>query len=1037
MNFVKSTSTQSSDSLYFNVLKLENFSEHTLVLTPKVIVPQGFNLLSRIPPKVRLQPGKTKHIPFRISISKTAYSDINYNIQAKILSELKEQIAQASCEVHIRPRRDWNFKIDDSEMIFSGTRNTSSAFSFHLLNLGNVKEKIHINIQIPEGFKPANSNRKKDFNVALSPGVDTTIFYKVVQKYKNQELNFSDNIKIQAYNDIYHINKSIRISSYSNVFEYSPLKGQYQSYIEYSRRSIDGLREIKDELRTKGIVPLKNDNKLLYSFTNYDLSNTDEFWERSYYQLVFEGKNFSGGIGQHYSNLLVDAYNPHGAFAKWKFSTSKKSEFELYASQGLDYNITSVAAGNQLIIDKILIKTSAGYNEDSRRKQNSKSGILSASLPITKNHKLNLNTRAIERDYFKDSTYTQSGIQGNWSYFGRITPRLFMNVKNRFQTKGFYTGNQANNQFDAIFKYRLSQKNRLLIDYSYQSKTGGSSDYEIKNHRVKSALDFKTHRNQNIRTGLWLEEYTNSETSLHSESKSCNIWMETSSRGDNIAYTISAVAGYRFQENTGFDSGKEIAFKNKSPNITLESTLNIAPFGVRCSYINGSQKSSSLSQRFNYNEFRISPTYRKEILRDKMLFDLQADYQLDWVNNRKSINIRPKVSWKLKNNWTLLADAYISAYSERKVSFSGNDINSNFRISLHKDFNIGRKRKKEKFHKMKMVFFRDDNKNGLHDKKEKGIEKSLIDINKNRDDKEEKYIQLSKLVSQSDGEISYNNLPEGTYDLAVNQLASTEGYFNFSGNKMQIKLDKDTTCFIPYIKAYKIQGKLALKKTSISSAKVGQVSNIKVSATDTHGNTFSCLTNRSGYYQLPVAGKDNYVVSIHNPYGSRIKVNNNLAKVDFSDKESETVNFEFVEKRRRVNMKRAHKRTANKKYSSINPNKAKTALNKNRNTTTKKTKRAVSKNAKPTKPAKPKIINNKQKRAKLQAPRNDLFYWTFHYFNSKLQKTEDYSVYGAFVYLSNANNFASELRTKQIPAILLFNEKKKLYYVCIHKKPVN
>lgn len=1026
LSFVKTNSIQSSDSLYFNVLKLENISEHALLVSLKISVPEVLTLMSKIPAEIILFPGKIKHIPFRISISKTASSNQEYNLQAQLLSENRQSIVQTACKIKIRPHREWNIIIDDSELIFSGEKNTIAQFNFRLVNLGNTNEKISINLDIPEGFKPAGSNRRKNFNIKLLPGKDSLISYKVIQKQKNKELNFSDDIILRTYNDHNHYKERIKISSYSNYFDFLPLKKNELSYIEYSRKMTNGIQDIKHELKLKGIIPLKSDNKLIYSFTNYDLTNTEEFWERSYYQLVFEGKNFSGGIGQHYSNLLLDGYNPHGAFVKYKVAASKKSEIELYASQGLDYNITSVAAGHELTIDKLIIKTSLGYNEDGKRKQKSKSGIFSAKIPLSINHEINLNARGIERETYNDSLYIQRAMQGNWSYLGKMSPRLFLNFKNRFRTKGFYFGNQSDNKMTAAINFKVNRKSRWMIEYSYNTKTGGSNNYDITDHLLKTTYEFKTHKNRNIKTGIWLEEYSNQETTNFNIVRSCNLWVETSSRKGGLTYDFSAMAGYRFQENSLVENGNELFDEDSAFNLLVEGKATLAPFSMRCSYIDGSQKSSGLSQRSNYNELRISPSFRQDLFRDKMLVELQADYDVDWVSKRKSFNIRPRVSVLLNKDWSIIMDGYISAYGEQSQSLIGDDFNSNFRISLRKNFSIGKRHKKEKYHKMEMVFYRDENKNGLKDKNEKGIEKNLVSIDKRRDQKDEKYVSLSNLVSQNDGKISYENIPEGYYDLDVNQLASTDGYFNFEGSKLNIKLDKDTTCYIPYIKAYKIEGELVLKKSRISSKKVGQVSKIKVTATDSQGKSFSCLTSRSGYYQLPVAGKDTYVVSIHNPYGRRIKVKNNNTSVDFSENEVEEVNFEFVEKRRQVNMKKAKSSSNRKKNSLSRLPKANKKTDKNKAV-------KVDEETKLVKPAVVKKSAVVEKTIHAKDSLTNIDYWIYTKPIKDENKKEQYWVVGGFRNEENAVKRKDILVNIGVDTSIIYNEEYGLYYVFIKK----
>jgi hypothetical protein len=275
----------------------------------------------------------------------------------------------------------------------------------------------------------------------------------------------------------------------------------------------------------------------------------------------------------------------------------------------------------------------------------------------------------------------------------------------------------------------------------------------------------------------------------------------------------------------------------------------------------------------------------------------------------------------------------------------------------------------------------------------------------------------------------------------IEQRSNPDGYFNFGNSKQKVKVKSDTICYIPYVKAYRIRGNLKIKIASISSGKLTKLANIRVTATDRGGKAYFALTDRTGHFILPVAGKDEYIISINNPYGRRVKVINQNSKVDFIDVEEEHVSFEFIEQKRRVNMKKA------KSFSSQ-------ILKKNaKNDRIKdlpKVKKEYTHNDPPKKDVKIvkkesreiKKLNSNEKIAKfipLNKPLkakdslSGMDYWIYSRIVDEGIKKESYRVVGCFKYHKNAEGQANKLKENGIDALFFLNEKYNMYYVYIRK----
>lgn len=1010
MNFIKRESLQNSDSLYFNVLKVQNLSKDTLRLNLNINLPEEFLMMSRISKSFILKPGAKKNIPFRLSISNTALSKHEYQILAQLSNEANEEFEPAITVLRIKEKRNWEMLNPTKELnITSGVLN-ESYFSLEFRNNGNVNEEVSLIIEPPQGYKVKIAGQNAaDFEFDLLAGRDTSLNFVLIRKRNQQLVIPQDKIEIKAYNSLKVFRKNIQINAFSSHFEFIRKKIKRNNFIEYSRRTSSSKSKPTQSILTRGFIPFKNKKrKIEYSFMNYNISDKEDFLKKSYYNLSYSSPNLIVGLGQSSSVLGVDLYNPRSVYLNKKIELNTKNKIEFYSSQGIDEAITCVGLGYEYSKNKFSVKTSAGYTHNELLQQNVKSVRLQSALPLGEKQRVFLTIRGSEREHLFLDTDISQGLQGNFSYNLNLSRRLNFHLESAFNTPEFYRTKQSVAKYGAKLNYGLPKlKSTLSLEYLSNNKTyisGGfgssaSSEKSLDNNEYKIFLNLMLSRKVKMRLGAMIDEVNFEDTNKDKQfTQSYNLLVDLRKTGD-FQYFGSLIAGYRLKEYDFVNNNSLELEDGGMANIHFDGGLNYQASGLSVQYDFGPSLSRSSFSSVDYWMLRVSPYVKKEFFHKKLLVQFYADYTRDWGLQRTYLNVRPQVNILLKQNWVFKIEGNLSVNGKKDLSFEDDNFRQDIRFSIRKDFNFGRKRgKKKKYSDVDVFFFKDDNKNDVFDKGEKGISNGFLQMLPVANDSISEKFSLSPLLSGDNGKVTYSNIPQGDYDLDIQRMVNVDGYFNFKNSKHNIQLKSDTICYIPFVKAYRIFGKLELKKAGIGSKKIKTIKGIRVMATDSKGQKYSSLTDRAGNFLLPVAGKDIYTVSINNPYGRLIKVSHNHVKVNFAQHDKEEVNFQFVEKRRRVKMKKASTSS----------------------TTTKKIIKGIKKD-----------IGVQEKVKSNQTKKKELDHWIFTKKSETGNSNDKYWVVGAYRNKTNAQKRVDQIN--QAKANWIFVPDKKLYYVFTKK----
>ena len=118
------------------------------------------------------------------------------------------------------------------------------------------------------------------------------------------------------------------------------------------------------------------------------------------------------------------------------------------------------------------------------------------------------------------------------------------------------------------------------------------------------------------------------------------------------------------------------------------------------------------------------------------------------------------------------------------------------------------------------------------------------------------YFMTADLLSDFNGTVTYENIPEGFYLLEYFPVSKIEGAFSTDETMQLVKIDKDKNIEIPFTENNLIFGNIILNRSKLSNLGNIDISNIKITAEDSYGKKYSALTNASGEFKIYVPNVD-------------------------------------------------------------------------------------------------------------------------------------------------------------------------------------
>ncbi len=337
----------------------------------------------------------------------------------------------------------------------------------------------------------------------------------------------------------------------------------------------------------------------------------------------------------------------------------------------------------------------------------------------------------------------------------------------------------------------------------------------------------------------------------------------------------------------------------------ISGSVRSRNWSVQAMYTNGPR---SVFDHFSWNYFsrqsrslRVMPSFNSFIFKDIIQLESSISYNNDLVTRSSYTNFTNQLYFYLPNNWQIRGLNVYSTQS-RVTPTEAVEKYSNlyFEFSVRKEF--GFQQPRQKYYDLDLVFFKDFNGDGKQDPNEPGIQNVYVSIQKadNATSDFSSFVS-AELLSDNRGMVNYSDIPAGIYDIVYYVVDKNAGTFTKALEDVTLNLEKNTVKHFPFVERNKVFGRIVLNRSRLSGLGKVDLSNIRLTATDSHGRSFSTLTNKDGHFELFAPVTDEYIVNINNVFYENFDLRQNNFLVQFNGYKQFEVNFVLDEKVRRIN----------------------------------------------------------------------------------------------------------------------------------------
>jgi len=311
----------------------------------------------------------------------------------------------------------------------------------------------------------------------------------------------------------------------------------------------------------------------------------------------------------------------------------------------------------------------------------------------------------------------------------------------------------------------------------------------------------------------------------------------------------------------------------------------------------------------------VSPSLSSYYFKERLNFSVFANLIYRFDLNYASFNINPKLEAYLFRDWYVVASGTYHYMQQQYPDILTNDSYTYFELSIKKrwgksDFNKWQKDTR----RLRIVMFKDDNGNGVKEDNEQGVPFVKTRLKLTNSDNPNVSTQFPVdiiLLSNSAGTVNYNRLPRGFYELTVTPLGDVKEYFYVNRSAEKIELTRNATYYIPFQKANKITGKIVVKRQKFVKAgeETMNLTNIKITAYNKQGNSYSSFTLEDGSFTIFVPQNNTYYVRMGNVFGPSFRIVQNDIPIEIGESTDNQLVFNVNEISRQIKFKDANAKT--------------------------------------------------------------------------------------------------------------------------------
>lgn len=918
--FIRSNIEAQAKDVVFNALWIKNKANRPENITLNISVPQGWNVIGPDNIELSLGPLDSTVVPIRIGVGAKIKGNIGYSVIASLVDSRGNTIKNEYCFIKIPNQFDLKYKIIGG-LSYLDPVNRTSSFSVLVQNRGNREETVSFLL---------------DGNRILHIGPDAENIFSqdyVVQPYSDTTITFYVELtKDDTYNkNMFPLQTDISSTdtTISTIIWFRNLESGLVNQINSSEKPLSVELNIQG-LMNEGSRPtfsatimgktlLNGDNDIYYYYRNYASETTEDLYNKARLHLGANIGRWNIEVGDNMRNMEGNMYG-RGFYGAYK---SNKVQFSVLANKNINTDLMNFGGQSSLKFGKTTLIVGANYNQQSSTNFESVMGYLGSNFTLNKVHRVYALAAFNQVNKLIDGKQKHTEFGGELHYSSRLG-KTSNHLRLEYHSPRFYSYKAGRTNLYSTSLWNMNNRNKLLfILNEYESIMETMNDTIISN-------------TTETRNGEFMAEHQNQVT------KEVNVFWgpkvrRLSYKTDNSQYisgrtifrslNYGLTVGARVMVNNSlyivpsFETAITQVIDNPYPSDTLSNSsiykltnyqyfsLNIRgnKFGLIASFNTGQR---SVNEQMYYarsqtkaKRLMFIPTYNTYIYKDVVNLNLTMSYNNDLISKFSYSSFSAQVECNLPRNWHLRALAQYNT-QKRTRSTENFEIYQTFyaEVSIRKEFDIQHPR--VKYHDVELLFFKDFNGNYAKEENEPGINNVLVEINRISSDVKGNIpndLSTAELLSNNLGKVRFENIPEGVYKISYNPLGNEAGNYSKGSEDVQLVIDKSGEFFFPFVEKNKVFGKILLNRSKLSGLGKVDISNIRITTTDSRGNMFSTLTDKNGEFVIYAPSTDEYVVNVNNIFYENFDLRQNNFRVQFNGYKQFEVNFVFDEKVRRIN----------------------------------------------------------------------------------------------------------------------------------------
>jgi hypothetical protein len=324
-----------------------------------------------------------------------------------------------------------------------------------------------------------------------------------------------------------------------------------------------------------------------------------------------------------------------------------------------------------------------------------------------------------------------------------------------------------------------------------------------------------------------------------------------------------------------------------------------------------------INDKINPQSIYLIGSYDYWMMNSKLLLSTTGNMVYETYFKKVNFRLRPELFYYAKSGirFSMYASFFTSSQGANPMidEISGREpfekitnTEMNMGFGVRKQFGIPVPGKK--FVTARVIIFKDLNGNHKQDQNEEGVENMLVNIREKsvygEDSARTRQENGEDMITNSKGEIVYENIPAGIYTMKCTSLTPNGEWFDSDDHEYQIKSKQ--TIYIALTRGVRVTGSILLERDKYSNQESAvDLSRIRVTAVDSSGKSYSVLTDQSGGFVINIpAGQ--YTLSINDAaLGKNFMFIQSKINVDLSKNfESFSITFNAVEKKRKMEIKK-------------------------------------------------------------------------------------------------------------------------------------